>query len=255
VVRPISRAASMQDFAVKEHAASQNGISGELFIGRARELTPDIPATDPATGMSFEPGSVSRARNRERPGSGLGGGRSLSARGSDSRERFLEALAGPDLALGEEMLESAHAEDGLAARADDGASAPEPSVRLRIVREGSCARALARASACHGAARAPPLLPTPRPAANVRSPWALWPYLAPSNSHSLLGGGRRIRQRARRGGSVIVKAIPAHPGTRRSVAQAIVAAVSACQLPPGVFHLLKGIRHTHWARNWSRIRM
>src|SRR4030095_17115966 len=39
---------------------------------------------------------------------------------------------------------------------------------------------------------------------------------------------------------VIVKGHSAHPGTSDLVAQAISAAVKACDLPPGVFSLLNG---------------
>ena len=216
-------------------------ISGDLFIGSERVSSPrTFRASNPATGATLEPGfsiadtaAVSRAcelawtafdRFREA--------------GSEARARLLEAIAEQILALGDELLERAHQESGL------------PLARLtgergRTIGQLRLFAAELRLGGWLGV-RVDPALParTPLPRSDLRQykiPLGPVAVFGASNfplAFSVAGGDTAAALAA--GCPVIVKGHPAHPGTSELVARAIVAAVAACQMPPGVFSLLNG---------------
>ena len=220
-------------------------ISGELFIGTERVSSPrTFHATDPATGMKLEPGfSVAgpEAVNRACDLAWAAFDR-FRALESDSRARFLEAIADQILALGDELLERAHAETGLPLARLTGERARTIGQLRLFAEELRKGRWLG--------IRVDPALPerTPLPRPDLRQrkvPLGPVAVFGASNfplAFSVAGGDTAAALAA--GCPVIVKGHPSHPGTGELVAQAIVAAVSACQLPPGVFSLLNGDSHS-----------
>lgn len=219
-------------------------VSGELFIGAERVSSPqNFRATNPATGAKLEPGfsvAGTEAVNRacDLAWSGFDHFRGLE---SESRARLLETIAQQIVALGDELLERAHAETGL------------PLARLTGERARTVGQLLLFAEELRQGGwlgiRVDPALPTrtplPRPDLRQRKV-ALGPVVVFGASNfplafSVAGGDTAAALAA--GCPVIVKGHPSHPGTSELVAQAIVAAVSACQLPPGVFSLLNGDSH------------
>ena len=219
-------------------------VSGDLFIGAERVSSPqNFQATNPATGAKLEPGfsiagpaAVNRACDLA--WSVFDHFRGLE---SESRARLLETIGQHIVALGDELLERAHAETGL------------PLARLTGERARTVGQLLLFAEELRQGGwlgiRVDPALPTctplPRPDLRQRK-IALGPVVVFGASNfplafSVAGGDTAAALAA--GCPVIVKGHPSHPGTSELVAQAIVAAVSACQLPPGVFSLLNGDSH------------
>ena len=219
-------------------------VSGELFIGAERVSSPqNFQATNPATGAKLEPGfsvAGTEAVNRacDLAWSVFDHFRGLE---SESRARLLETIGQQIVALGDELLERAHAETGL------------PLARLTGERARTVGQLLLFAEELRQGGwlgiRVDPALPTrtplPRPDLRQRKV-ALGPVVVFGASNfplafSVAGGDTAAALAA--GCPVIVKGHPSHPGTSELVAQAIVAAVSACQLPPGVFSLLNSDSH------------
>jgi len=219
-------------------------LSGELFIGAERVRSPQLfRATNPATGAELEPGfsvAGTEAVNRacDLAWSVFDYFRGLE---SESRARLLETIAREIVALGDELLERAHAETGL------------PLARLTGERARTVGQLLLFAEELRQGGwlgiRVDPALPTrtplPRPDLRQRKV-ALGPVVVFGASNfplafSVAGGDTAAALAA--GCPVIVKGHPSHPGTSELVAQAIAAAVSACQMPPGVFSLLNGNSH------------
>ena len=216
-------------------------ISGKLFVGQARlGGGRGFYAVDPVTGESLEPeftdadpAAVEQActlawdafdRLRETP--------------AETRAAFLEAIAENILSLGDELLARAMAESGL------------PLVRLTGERGRTVGQLRSFADELRSGGwmglRIDTALPErkPLPRSDLRQrkvPLGPVVVFGASNfplAFSVAGGDTASAFAA--GCPVIVKGHPAHPGTSDLVAQAIVAAVEACQLPPGVFSLLNG---------------
>ena len=220
-------------------------ISGELFIGTERVSSPRaFHATDPATGAKLEPGFSVAGREAVNRACDLAWTafdrfRELE---SDSRARFLEVIADQILALGDELLERAHAETGLPLARLTGERARTIG-QLRLfaeeLRDGGWLGIRVESAL-------PTRTPLPRPDLRQRKvPLGPVAVFGASNfplAFSVAGGDTAAALAA--GCPVIVKGHPSHPGTSELVAQAIVAAVSACELPPGVFSLLNGDSHS-----------
>lgn len=216
-------------------------ISGDLLIGGERVSSPQtFRAANPATGVPLEPGfsiADEAAVNRacELAAAAFDQFREL---GSEVRARFLEAIGEQILALGDELLERAHQETAL------------PLARLTGERGRTVGqlRLFATELRLGGwlGLRVDPALParTPLPRSDLRQrkiPLGPVAVFGASNfplAFSVAGGDTAAALAA--GCPVVVKGHPAHPGTSELVARAIVAAASACQLPPGVFSLLNG---------------
>ncbi len=157
---------------------------------------------------------------------------------AEQRAEFLETIAAELLALGDELLERAHAETGLPLdrlTGERGRTANQLRLFAAVVREGSWCDA-----------RIDPALPerTPLPRPDLRRvlvPLGPVVVFGASNfplAFSVAGGDTASALAA--GCPVVVKAHPAHPGTSELAALAIQRAIEKCNLPHGVFSLLHG---------------
>src|SRR5882724_1272033 len=215
--------------------------SGELFIGNERSrASRTFRAVNPATGEALEPAfSVADAASVDYACE-LAWGVFDRFRELDAqvRARFLETIGEQILALGDELLERGSAESGL------------PIARLTGERARTVGQLRLFADELRKGGwlgiRVDPALaerkPLPRSDLRQRKvPLGPVAVFGASNfplAFSVAGGDTAAALAA--GCPVIVKGHPAHPGTSELVAQAIVAAVKACQLPSGVFSLLNG---------------
>ncbi|MEY2878168.1 MAG: hypothetical protein RLZZ15_548 [Verrucomicrobiota bacterium] len=159
-------------------------------------------------------------------------------RSGAERAKFLETIATEIEALGDTLLQRAHAETGL------------PLARLTGERGRTCGQLRLFASVAREGswvdARIDPALPDrqPLPRADIRRMLvALGPVVVFGSSNfplafSVAGGETASALAA--GCTVVVKAHRAHPGTAELVASAINRAVAACGLPPATFSLIHG---------------
>jgi alpha-ketoglutaric semialdehyde dehydrogenase len=154
----------------------------------------------------------------------------------ETRAKLLDAIAAEIEALGDTLLQRAHAESGLPlARLTGERARTCGQLRLfaAVVREGSWVDA-----------RIDPALPDrqPLPRPDLRRMLiALGPVVVFGSSNfpfafSVAGGDTASAFAA--GCSIVVKAHRAHPGTSELVGQAIVRAVKAVGLPAGLFSLV-----------------
>ncbi len=159
-------------------------------------------------------------------------------RSGAERAKFLETIATEIEALGDTLLQRAHAETGLPlARltGERGRTCGQLRLFASVVREGSWVDA-----------RIDPAQPDrqPLPRADIRRMLvALGPVVVFGSSNfplafSVAGGDTASAFAA--GCTVVVKAHRAHPGTAELVATAIDRAIAACGLHPGTFSLVHG---------------
>lgn len=216
-------------------------VSGKLFIGAAQVATAaTFQAVNAATGESMQPefsvaGDAEVERACALAWAAFDPFRELEAA---ARARFLETIAERILALGDELLERGHAETGL------------PLARLTGERGRTVGQLRLFADELRKGGwlgiRVDPALadrvPLPRPDLRLRKvPLGPVVVFGASNfplAFSVAGGDTAAALAA--GCPVIVKGHSAHPGTSDLVAQAVAAAVEACDLPQGVFSLLNG---------------
>ncbi len=160
------------------------------------------------------------------------------ARTPGDRARFLDTIAAEIEALGDELLQRAHAETGLPlARitGERGRTCAQLRLFAQLVREGSWVDA-----------RIDPALPDRQPAPRPdlrRMLQPLGPVVVFGSSNfplafSVAGGDTASALAA--GCPVVVKAHRAHAGTAELVGTAIGRAVSAAGLPAGVFSMIHG---------------
>ncbi|MFL6617309.1 MAG: aldehyde dehydrogenase (NADP(+)), partial [Povalibacter sp.] len=216
-------------------------VSGDLFIGSQRVKKPEtFFASNPATGQKLEPGFSAAGSQEIEQACNLAWAafhvyRELEP---ELRARFLETAADQIMALGDELLERAQAESGLPlARLTGERGRTVGQLRLFAdeVRKGGWM-----------GLRIDPALPDrkPMPRSDLRMrkiPLGPVVVFGASNfplAFSVAGGDTASALAA--GCPVIVKGHSAHPGTSDLVAQAMSAAVKACNLPEGVFSLLNG---------------
>jgi NADP-dependent aldehyde dehydrogenase len=159
-------------------------------------------------------------------------------RSGAERAKFLETIATEIEALGDTLIQRAHAETGL------------PLARLTGERGRTCGQLRLFASVAREGswvdARIDPALPDrqPLPRADIRRMLvALGPVVVFGSSNfplafSVAGGDTASALAA--GCTVVVKAHRAHPGTAELVATAINRAIAACGLPPATFSLIHG---------------
>lgn len=216
-------------------------VSGALFIGGSRVAKSEtFLAANPTTGQSLEPAFSAAGRAEVDQACDLAWSAFQAFRELDPelRARFLETVADQLMALGDELLERAHAESGL------------PLARLTGERGRTVGQLRLFADELRKGGwmglRIDPALPDrkpmPRPDLRLRKV-ALGPVVVFGASNfplafSVAGGDTAAALAA--GCPVIVKGHSAHPGTSELVASAITAAVKACNLPAGVFSLLNG---------------
>ena len=216
-------------------------VSGKLFIGAEQVASArTFEAVNATSGESMQPpfsaaGDAEVERACALAWAAFQPFRELEP---DARARFLETIADRILALGDELLERGHAETGL------------PIARLTGERGRTMGQLRLFADELRKGGwlglRVDPALPDrkPLPRSDLRQrkvPLGPVVVFGASNfplAFSVAGGDTAAALAA--GCPVIVKGHSAHPGTSDLVAQAVVAAVKACDLPPGVFALLNG---------------
>lgn len=216
-------------------------ITGELFVGTQRVSKAEtFFAKNPATNEALQPAFSSAGTDEIERACALANQAFDTYRNLDSevRAKFLESIADHIMALGDELLERAHAETGL------------PLARLTGERGRTCnqLRLFADELRKQGwqGIRIDPALPDrkPLPRADLRMrKIAVGPVVVFGASNfplafSVAGGDTASALAA--GCPVIVKGHSAHPGTSELVAQAITGAVKTCGMPDGVFSLLSG---------------
>ncbi len=197
-------------------------------------------AVNPATSAALEPTfhEASAAEVHAALDASAAAFADYRARSGSERATFLETIAAEIEALGDALLQRAHAETGL------------PLARLTGERARTCGQLrLFAAVAREGSwvdARIDPALPDrqPLPRPDIRRMLvALGPVVVFGSSNfplafSVAGGDTASALAA--GCTVVVKAHRAHPGTAELVGTAINRAVVACGLPPAVFSLVHG---------------
>ncbi len=197
-------------------------------------------AVNPATNSSLEPAfhEASAAEVNAALDASAVAFADYRARSGAERAKFLETIATEIEALGETLLQRAHAETGLPlARltGERGRTCGQLRLFAQVAREGSWVDA-----------RIDPAMPDrqPLPRADIRRMLvALGPVVVFGSSNfplafSVAGGDTASALAA--GCTVVVKAHRAHPGTAELVGTAINRAVAACGLPPAVFSMIHG---------------
>jgi 2,5-dioxopentanoate dehydrogenase len=216
-------------------------VSGKVFVGTAQIATDaSFQAVSAATGELLQPrfsaaGVAEVERACELAWRAFDSFRELDPQ---QRARFLETIAERIGALGDELLERAHAESGLPLARLTGERARTMG-QLRLFADEL------RRGGWLGVRVDPALAdrkPLPRPDLRQRKvPLGPVVVFGASNfplAFSVAGGDTAAALAA--GCPVIVKGHSAHPGTSDLVAQAIVAAARTCDMPEGVFSLLNG---------------
>ncbi len=216
-------------------------VSGDLFIGSRRIKKPEtFFASNPATGQQLVPAFSAAGPEEIEQACKLAWEAFHVYRDLDPelRASFLETAADQIMALGDELLERAKSESGL----------PLPRLTGERARTVGQLRLFADELRKGGwmGLRIDPALPDrkPLPRSDLRLrkiPLGPVVVFGASNfplAFSVAGGDTAAALAA--GCPVIVKGHSAHPGTSDLVAQAMTAAVKACNLPEGVFSLLNG---------------
>ncbi len=162
----------------------------------------------------------------------------LRAAGYDQRAQFLDLLADKIMALGDALLERAHAETALPmARltGERGRATGQCKLFANLLRDGSWSEA----SIDHAL---PDRQPVPKPdVRRVLQPIGPVVVFGASNFPFAIGvvGTDTVCALAA-GCPVVVKGHPAHPGTCEMLASAVYAALAEAGLPAGAFSLLHG---------------
>ncbi len=169
----------------------------------------------------------------------------------EQRARFLESIAEGIEALGDELVQRAHAETALPIarlQGERGRTAGQLRLFARVVRDGRWQDATLDSAL--------PERTPPRPDLRMQNiPVGPVAVFGASNfplAFSVAGGDTASALAA--GCPVVVKAHPAHPGTSELVGRVIQKAVADNGLPEGVFSLADGRRHRRSVRRWWPIR-
>lgn len=216
-------------------------LSGRFFIGGDEVATQEtFLAANPATGDSLQPPfSVSDTSHVNRACELAWEAFDTYRQSSlEARATFLERIAENIMAIGDELIERAHAESGL------------PIARLTGERARTVGQLRLFADELRKGGwlgvRIDPAMPDrkPLPRSDLRlrkiplGPVAVFGASNFPLAFSVAGGDTASALAA--GCPVVVKGHPAHPGTSEHVARAIVKAVQQCGLHEGVFSLLNG---------------
>jgi len=157
------------------------------------------------------------------------------------RAAFLDAIAEEIMAIGDDLIERAHAETALPKErltGERGRTVNQLKLFAEVVREGSWIEARIDLAQ-------PDRQPLPKP--DIRrmlipiGPVAVFGASNFPLAFSVAGGDTASALAA--GCPVVVKAHPAHPGTSELVAQAIAAAAEKTEMPAGVFSMLHDREH------------
>ncbi len=232
----------MSDTRPHSDAVTATALQGTSLIAGARGRAGGrrFRALNPSTGQSLEPEfhealDAEVAQAMEAAGAAFGEFRN---RASLERARFLENIAENIEALGDTLIERAHAETALpVARliGERGRTCGQLRLFAGTVREGSWVDARIDTAL-------PDRQPLPRP--DIRRVLkGMGPVVVFGSSNfplafSTAGGDTASALAA--GCPVVVKAHRAHPGTAALVGGAIARAAADCGLPAGVFSMLHG---------------
>jgi NADP-dependent aldehyde dehydrogenase len=217
-------------------------LTGNLLIGQRavpgnRET---IRAIDPSSNQALEPAYAGASSEQMAQACTLAWAAFDTYRETPLEQRagFLETIAEQIEALGDALIDRAHAETGL------------PKARLLGERGRTCAQLRTFARVVRAGEwldvrvdnALPERQPLPRPDLRQRQV-ALGPVAVFGASNfplafSVAGGDTASALAA--GCPVVVKAHGAHPGTSELVGLAVARAVAQCELPEGVFSLLYG---------------
>lgn len=212
-------------------------IAGTSVVGTACGFRAVDPATGDPVGPEFTALSTEQLRLATRAAADAAA--AYRATRPDDRAAFLEAVAEEIEALGDELIERAHAESGL------------PVARLQGERGRTCGQLRFFASVVrqgdHLGVRIDPALPdrTPLPRPDLRlvnvpvGPVAVFGASNFPLAFSTAGGDTASALAA--GCPVVVKAHNAHPGTAELAGAAITRAAQRTGMPAGVFSLVFGI--------------
>ncbi len=214
----------------------KNMIGGEFSARGSRTFR----ATNPTTGEALE--TVFTEANEAEIGAATAAAEKAfqiySRQTPEQIAKFLEKIAEEILALGEGLLEMAHAETALPmARltGERGRTINQIKMFAELVREGSWLEAsIDRAQ--------PNRAPLPKPdLRKMLIPLGPVAVFGASNfplAFSVAGGDTISALAAKN--TVVVKGHPAHPGTSELVAGAVQRAVRAMQMPAGTLSLIQG---------------
>jgi NADP-dependent aldehyde dehydrogenase len=211
-------------------------IAGTPVRGTGRE----IRGIDPHTGAALEPAYAYGDASHVEAACSAAAQAFHAYRSApvETRARFLEAIADNLEAIGDALVERAHAESGLPVprlTGEVGRTAGQLRLFAGVLREGSWNEARIDPAI-------PDRTPLPRPDIRQRSvPLGPVAVFGASNfplAFSVAGGDTASALAA--GCPVVVKAHDAHPGTSELVGRAIAQAVAATGMPAGVFSLLYG---------------
>lgn len=220
-------------------------LTGHHIIAGRETATQHSPfqAVNPATNQPMEPhfSEATLAEADEALRAADGAFDALRATPVETRAAFLETLAEEILALGDTLLERAHAETALPmARltGERGRAVNQCKMFAQLIREGSWAEAsIDRAL--------PDRQPLPKPdVRRVLQPLGPVVVFGASNFPFAIGvvGTDTVCALAA-GCPVVVKAHPAHPGTCELLARAVFQALQKAGLPQGCFSILQGRGH------------
>lgn len=217
-------------------------LHGKSYLAGALGQTggKTFKAANPSTGEDLEPAfhSASPAEVQQAMDASAAAFAIYRQKPAAERAKLLDTIASEIEALGDELLQRAHAETGLPMPRLTGERARTcGQLRLfaQLVREGSWADArIDRAL--------PDRQPLPRPdIRRILRPLGPVVVFGSSNfpfAFSVAGGDTASALAA--GCTVAVKAHRAHAGTAELVGSAVTKAVAACGLPPGTFSMLHG---------------
>jgi len=217
-------------------------ITGEMLIGAAavRGTEDTFYGINPATGEKLEPAFHSGNANDVERACSLAEAAFDTYRATtpEQRARFLESIADAIEAIGDELIQRAHAESALPIarlQGERGRTTGQLRLFARLLRDGRWQNATLDSAL--------PERTPPRPDLRMQKiavgPVAVFGASNFPLAFSVAGGDTASALAA--GCPVVAKAHPAHPGTSELVGRAIQKAVADNGLPEGVFSLVMGV--------------
>jgi len=220
-------------------------ITGEMLIGASavRGTEDSFHAINPATGETLAPAFHDGTADHVERACALADAAfdAYRATSPEQRARFLESIADGLEALGDELIQRAHAESALPLarlQGERGRTTGQLRLFASVLRAGRWQGATLDSALPERTPARPDLRMQKIPVGPVA-------VFGASNfplAFSVAGGDTASALAA--GCPVVAKAHPAHPGTSELVGRAIQKAVADNGLPEGVFSLLTGAGHT-----------
>ncbi|MEK7695996.1 MAG: aldehyde dehydrogenase (NADP(+)) [Pseudomonadota bacterium] len=217
-------------------------ITGEMLIGASavRGTEETFYGINPATGEQLEPAFHSGNANDVERACVLAEAAFDAYRATtpEQRAQFLESIADAIEAIGDELIQRAHAETALPLarlQGERGRTTGQLRLFARVLRDGRWQDATLDSAL--------PERTPPRPDLRMQKiavgPVAVFGASNFPLAFSVAGGDTASALAA--GCPVVAKAHPAHPGTSELVGRAIQKAVADSGLPEGVFSLVMGV--------------